>query len=232
MNILETILSYDEYVRTPGIDISPSEITSKSNYQRWLAKNKTPTTHKLPLETRVNSVIGTSIHKYAEHVLKSTNFKGYSEISLVGDIAGYTVGGTADVIYEYEDTYIVGDFKSVGVYQLKKAMKDNFKNYIPQLSIYSYLFARSMGERYSRLGELYFIITGDAGYFKKEDGGGKTPKYFTETIELLSKEEIEELVSSKMKAIETEPPMDCADWQCNWCNFECPYRDSDSTKDF
>ncbi len=225
MNILETILSYDSYERTPGIDVSPSEITSKSNYQRWLAKNNAPKTHKLPLDTRVNSVIGTALHAYAEHVLKSTNFSGYTEISLVDNIAGYTVGGTADVIYDYEDTYVIGDFKTVGVYQLKKAMKDNFKSYIPQLSIYSYLYSRSMGIRYSRLGELYIIATGDAGYLKKEDGGGRTPKYLTETIELLDKEEVEELVRTKMKAIEEEPELDCQSWQCSYCEFKCEFRE-------
>jgi hypothetical protein len=229
MNILEEVLKYDGYVRTEGIDVSPSEITSKSNYQRWLGKTNRPTTYENPIANRVNSVIGTGLHEYASKVLKQhVDFKGYSELPIKGEIAGYKVGGTIDVVYDYEDTYIVGDFKTVGVYQLKKAMKNNYVDYLPQLSIYSYLYSQSIGVEYSRLGELYIIVTGDAGWFSKDDGGGRTPKYFTETIELLDKHEVEELVAERMLAIQDEPEVDCdTSWACGYCNFDCEYRQGD-----
>jgi len=227
MKILETVLKYDGYTRTEGIDVSPSEITSKSNYQRWLAKNNTPQTYKLPVDIKVNSVMGTAFHEYASKVLKESDLNVYSELPVKGEIAGYKVGGTVDVVYDYEDTYVIGDFKTFGVFQLKKAMKNNFVDYLPQLSIYSYLYSQSMGIEYSRLGELYILVTGDSGWFKKEDGGGKTPKYFTETIELLDKHEVEELVTERMLDIQEEPDLDCQDdeWnRCLYCNFDCEFR--------
>jgi len=228
MNPLDIVLNYDDYERTPGIDVSPSEITSKSNYQRWLAKNNTPQTYKLPVDIKVNSVMGTAFHEYASKVLCDSNLDVYSELPVKGEIAGYQVGGTVDVIYDYEDTYVIGDFKTFGVLQLKKAMKNNFIDYLPQLSIYSYLYSQSIGVEYSRLGELYIIVTGDAGWFSKADGGGRTPKYFTETIELLDKHEVEELVTERMLGIQDEPEVDCdTSWACGYCNFDCEYRQGD-----
>ncbi len=223
MNILHKVLSYDKYVRTPGIELSPSEVGGKSKYQMWLKKNGAKEVHPVDLMYKVNAIMGTALHEYASEALQGVP-DVYSELPLKGDIVGVSVGGTADVIRIVDDTYIVGDFKTVGVFQLKKALKTNFESYKTQLSIYSYLYAQSLGIEYSRLGEIYMLVTGDAGYFAKKDGGGKTPKYLTEGIELLTKKEVEELVVETMSSIQEEPEMDCQSWMGPYCPYECMFR--------
>jgi len=224
MKILEYILDHDEYSRDEDIQLSPSEIGGSSLYQIYLRRNNTPEIMTQSLETNVNRVVGTAFHEYASRVLKESNLQVHSELQLKGEISGVLVGGTADVIYNYKNTYVVGDFKTVGSYQMKKAMRENFKSYLPQLSIYSYLYSQSLGVEYSQLGEIYMIHTGDAGYLAKKDGGGKLPKYLTETVDLMEKHEVEDLVGLVWEATETEPQLDCESWRCNYCSFRCPYR--------
>jgi hypothetical protein len=221
---------YDDYEGVPDIDISPSSL-STSNYRRWLKKIDREETVQVKPGDRLSSFVGTAFHERASKALESSDdFKGYSEYEVRGEIAGYTVGGTIDVVYHHKNTYIIGDFKTMGAYQFKVASRADFKSYIPQLSIYSFLYAQNMGIPYSRLGELYIVVTGDAGYFRKDEGGGKTPKYVTETIELLSPFRVMLLIARKMKAIETEPEIDCEDWMCNWCSYNCEFRIDQSSR--
>jgi len=224
LNILETVLNYDTYKRVDGIDLSPSEVGGKSKYQIWLKNSGVPETHEISTELKVNSFVGTAFHNRAEEAIKAKYPEVYTEIELKGKIGNATVGGVADVIYECYDTYIVGDYKTLGVYQFKKAFRNNFKDYITQLSIYSYLYAQNMSVPYSKYGEVYIVVTGDAGYFRKDEGGGKTPKYITETIELLDEDEVVKLVDETMEAIKTEPEMDCESWAGPYCKLECIFR--------
>ena len=224
INILETTLNYDTYERFPGIDLSPSEVGGKSKYQIWLKNSGAPETHKISTELRVNSFVGTAFHSRAEEAINKEYPEVYTEMKLHGTIAGAKVGGVVDVIYEYDNTYVIGDYKTMGAYQFKKSYRIDFVDYRPQLSIYSYLHSQMLGIPYSRYGELYIVVTGDAGYFRKDEGGGKTPKYTTEYIELLTKEEVETLVRETMEAIQEEPEQDCQDWMCSWCKLECMFR--------
>ena len=224
LDILETVLNYDTYVRTEGIELSPSEVGSKGKYQIWLTNQGAPKIHPIATELKVNAVVGTAFHNRAEEAIKAKYPEVKTEVDLYGFIDGIKVGGTSDVIYEWCDTYVVGDYKTLGVYQLKKAIKSNFESYKTQLSIYSYLYSQMNDIDYSKYGELYMVVTGDSGWFSKADGGGKTPKHFTETIELLDKTEVERIVSETMDAIKTEPEMDCESWACSYCSLECMFR--------
>ena len=224
LNILETVLNYDTYKRVDGIDLSPSEVGSKGKYQIWLSNSGAPKTYPIATELKVNAVVGTAFHGRAEEAIKATYPEVFTEIELYGFINNVKVGGVSDVIYNWCDTYVVGDYKTMGAFGFKKAFRNGFLDYIPQLSIYSYLFAMKMGIPYSRAGELYIVVTGDAGYFRKDEGGGKTPKYITERVELLEKTQVELIVKETMDAIQTEPEMDCQAWQCSYCTLECMFR--------
>jgi len=227
LDILETVLNYDTYVRTSGIDLSPSEVGSKGKYQIWLTNQGIPKSHPIATELKVNAVVGTAFHGRAEEAIKATYPEVYTEVDLYGFIDGIKVGGTSDVIYEWCDTYVVGDYKTMGAFGFKKAMRNDFLDYVPQLSIYSYLYAQMNDLPYSKYGELYIVVTGDAGYFRKDEGGGKTPKYVTETVELLDESQVELLVRETYDAIKTEPEMDCQDdgWnKCMYCELECMFR--------
>ena len=224
LNILKTVLNYDTYKRVEGIDLSPSEVGSKGKYQIWLANSGAPKTYPIDTELKVNAVVGTAFHGRAEEAIKATYPEVYTEIELKGKIGDATIGGVSDVIYNWCDTYVVGDYKTMGAFGFKKAMRNDFLDYAPQLSIYSYLYAQMNDLPYSKYGELYIVVTGDAGYFRKDEGGGKTPKYITETIELLEEAQVELIVKETMDAIQTEPEMDCQAWQCNYCELECMFR--------
>ena len=108
----------------------------------------------------------------------------------------------------------------------KVLIKHEVNDVKTQLSIYSYLYAQTTGLEYSRLGEIYLVHVGDKGYFNKADGGGTIPKYYTYTLELLSKSEVENLVWELGENLKEEPEVDCdTSWQCSWCEFACPYRE-------
>ena len=229
MNILEEFLKYDGYKRTEGIDVSPSQLASRSNYQLWLEKMNTPKTHPVDLEKKVNSKIGTSVHLLLEESLKDKEGV-YPEIELKGNISGYKVGGTSDVIYKLRDTYVVGDLKTVGAYEMRKLMKeepDDIYKYKVQLSVYSYLYAQMNVIPYSKLGEIYALQTGDKAYMLKKDGGGTLPKYMTISLELLDEDEVSNLVWERMMAIQEEPEVDCQSWSGPYCEFACPHRGPD-----
>ena len=167
MNILEKVLRFNNHRRDDDVDFSASEIASKSNYQLYLGSIGTPQTHENPLELQVSAQVGNGIHLVAEQALKD-DVSVLSEYYMKEYIGKYKVSGTADVIRIQDDMYIVGDFKTKGTFQMKKALTDPMDDVKVQMSIYAYLFSKERNVPMPIYGEVYLIHVGDKGYFTKK----------------------------------------------------------------
>lgn len=229
MNIVETILRYDNHKRGKDVDFSVSELSGRSNYQIWLAKQDTPKTYKNDLELQIPSKVGTGFHMIAEEALKDVPGV-ITEHYMEGTISGYKISGTPDVIYEDRNGAFIGDFKTKGTFQMKKALLDGVPEVIAQMSIYAYLYAQKYHTPMPILGEVYLIHVGDKGWWSKADCEklslplkSKVPKYHTVEVVLWNAEEVEQFVL-KRASINEEPEVDCQDWQCNYCEFDCTMR--------
>jgi hypothetical protein len=238
MNILEMVFDYDSHWRPSNADFSASEISGSSNYQLWLAKQGTEKTHKIPIELQMSSRLGTGFHLLAEEALKGTP-NVITETRMCEKIGDYMVSGTPDVVYLRDDMWIIGDYKTKGTYQMRKAIMEGVDDVKVQMSIYAYLWSKYMDKTMPILGEVYLLHVGDKGYYTKPEveklgltGRVPVPKYFTATVDLHTAEEVEEIVKMKAESILEEPLVDCADWKCNYCSFECEHRDKDRNEDF
>jgi hypothetical protein len=238
MKILEKVLEYNDHWRPSEADFSASELASASLYQMWLSKNKVPKTHKIPLDKQIASKIGTGFHLLAEEALKNEP-NIYTEVKMIENIGDYKVSGTPDVIYFEDDMWIVGDYKTKGTYQMKKAILQGVDEVKLQMSIYAYLWSKHKKVPMPLIGEVYLIHIGDTGWWSKKDietlmlpEKSKVPKYFTATVDLYGADEVEKIVREKAQAIEAEPLVDCQDWQCDYCSFECEHRDKDVNDQF
>ena len=237
MNILETVLSANDHWRPEGVDFSASEISNSSAYQLWHRMNGTKEIDiPLDLDTVVSSRIGTGFHLLAEQILNDLGDENIkTEVEMQGEIAGYKISGTSDVVYYDEkcDWYTIGDFKTKGNYQMKKAiLGDNLQEKI-QLSIYAYLYSHMKNVDMNIMGELYLVRTGDKGYFTKREmmihnipEENKTiPNRLTKKIDLYDKDEIERFVMQKIERAK-KATVDCESWRCDWCRYDCKFRDN------
>ncbi len=226
MNIIEKVLSFDNHWTHPEAEWTVSQLTGSSSYQRYLHSIKTPKTHKNDLGLQVASQVGNGFHMRAEESLQDEDV--ITEHSMFCEISGSRVSGTVDVIYSNGLETIVGDFKTKGTYQMKKALKGDVQSTIEQLSIYGYMYSKETKTDMPTRGEIYLIHVGDAGYFSKADcielglpEKSKVPKYKTLTVDLLTEQEVEDLVFEKVQIITDE---ECPNWLCSYCEFSCERR--------
>jgi len=223
---IEKVLSYSKYSRPDCSFLSASEIAGSSDYQLWLAGQKTPKTYVTDLETNVNSMIGSGLHLYCEQAMKGEPNVS-TEVELLGQVDGEWISGTTDLMRVTEAHGIIfEDWKTKGTYQAKKALQGDNEDVVIQLSIYRYLdWLENPESKYCDYGLINLFVTGDAGYFNKADGGGKIPKYKQIPVKLMSFERTEALIKHKIAvAKQTEQFKDCESWRCDYCNYECSQR--------
>ena len=224
MNILDKVLQYDDHWTHPEADLTASQISGSSNYQLWLAKLKTPKTHTIELEDRVNAQIGTGFHLRAEQALEEEDL--LSEHRMFGEISGVKVSGTADIIYSNGVADIIGDFKTMGHFSMMKLLRGELGGYIKQLSIYAYLWSKEVGNDMETTGEIYALRTGDNKYLSKKDKElypYGVPRYLTKEIDLLSPQEVEDMVLAASVPTDDQG-QSCEAWRCSWCEYECNFR--------
>ena len=237
MNILETVLSSNDHWRPEDIDFSASELASSSTYQLWHRINGTKEVDiPLDLDSVVSARIGTGFHLLAEQTLNGLEYENVqTEVEMQGEIAGFKISGTSDVIYRNDecDWYVIGDFKTKGNYQMKKAiLGDNLQEKL-QLSIYGYLYSQIHDVDIGLMGEIYLVRTGDKGYYTKAEmtrygipeENKVLPNYFTKKIDLYTNEDLERIITDKVKQANSEY-VDCEPWRCAWCRYDCIHRDN------
>ncbi len=234
MDILNIVLTYDNYSRPKEAHFSTSEISNGSSYQMYLASINTPKSVVQSIDNGINAKVGTGFHMFAEEALKAEkNPDILTEYKLMAKVCDkYNISGTSDVIYLYNDEWIIGDFKTKGGFQMKKTLKGGIKNEKLQLSIYAYLFWKQGDCKVMPTkGEIYAVHTGDQSWWSKADCEkldlplkSKVGKKATIYIDLMNADEVEHFICNRVDNMSSI--VDCEDWQCGYCEFDCEYRDN------
>ena len=220
-NVQEQILKYDTYTQRGTYGVTSLE---KPRYKVWVETNN-PGVDCTPLVNRIDSRIGTGFHFMAEEAMKNSDIKCDTEKVFNGEIAGYNVGGTCDLIlYDEKGVATIADFKTMKAFPAKKAMNgEEHGKFIKQLSIYAYLL-RKQGIEVNTIGYIYVFVV---GWTMKDK---LIPRTFRIDLELLSDEEVEAYVSDRIGLLQVEegktPELDCPTWMCNgYCGVAevCPH---------
>jgi len=229
MNVIEEVLKYDNHWKPARAVFSASEIASASNYQLWLSQEDREKNYQTPLENMIASKVGTGFLMIAEEAMKN-KINVFTEKQMINYIGDYIISGTPDIIYKEGDRWIVGDYKTKGSYQMKKALLEGVEDVKVQMSIYAYLFSLELDVPMPTVGEVYLIHVGDKGYFSKADCAklglpekSTIPKYETKRITLMDKEELIAYVNLRLD-LDQEPFVDCIGWRCSYCNYSCRHR--------
>ena len=224
-NSIDKVLSYNNHWKPSEATFSVSQLASSSEYQLWLAFNKTPSEYVTDISNNVNSVIGSGFHLIAEQAMADEP-NVLIEHQMLKEIDGHWISGTCDLIRENTEYGVVfEDWKTMGVFQAKKLLAGEYEDKVIQLSLYRYLYSIDNPQaKLSDYGLINMFVTGDAGYFNKADGGGKVPKFAQVPIKLWSLEKTLKFIKYKLEMAKNEPVFDCADWQCDYCNLRCDKR--------
>ena len=222
MNIADKVLQFDNHYTHPEAKFTVSQLSGSSGYQLYLHNIGRPKEHPIDLKDRVNAVLGTGFHLRAEEALQDEDV--ITEVRLFCKISNIPISGTADVIYDNGLETIVGDFKTMGSFQLKKLLRGQVDSFKQQLSIYAYMYAKTSNTDMATKGEIYYFRTGDntfLGKKEKEEFPYGLPRYGTLQIELMSEREVELFVEERTTVDDT---VDCDRWRCNYCEYSCEHR--------
>ena len=166
---------------------------------------------------KIYSVIGTAIHERFEKALKESDLPVTTEVKLEGEIAGYSVGGTADLlVWEEPDTCKIYDLKTMKAFPAKKAFNgEDTDKFLKQLSVYAYLL-RQQGYNVNPIGSIEVLVVG----WTQRDRD--LPRTFRIDLPLMSDTEVEEYVKDRIDNISMEK-VDCpVEWMCdNYCELKC-----------
>lgn len=225
-NSIEKVLSYNEHWRPPEAVFSVSQLSGSSEYQIWKAYNKTPEDYETDISNNVNSVIGSGFHLIAEKAIANEP-DVLIEYQMLQDIDGIMISGTCDLIRtNTEHGVVFEDWKTKGVFQAKKVFGGEHEETAIQLSIYRLLYSIEYPEaKLAEYGLMNMFVTGDTGYFSKADGGGRVHKFAQIPIKLWSLEKTRKYINHRHSVASGERPvLDCAEWRCDYCNFQCNER--------
>jgi hypothetical protein len=219
-NVLEHVLNYNTYKGHGHYGVTGLE---KSRYRAWVEANN-PTEDCTPTTGKIDSTIGTGFHTYAEAAMKDSDIKCAVEKVYKGDIGGYSVGGTCDlVLYDDNDVATIADWKTMKAFPAKKAFaNEETDKFIKQLSLYAYLH-RQAGGKTAPIGYIYVVVVG----WTQRDKA--IPRAFRLDLPLMNDKEVEEYVKQRVEAIPTDgtpPKFDCPTWMCElYCGVKkvCPH---------
>jgi len=215
--VQEAILGYQTYE-----SVGEYGVTSLEKPRYWFKlKQANPDYNCLPLESQIDSKIGTGFHSLAEEAINNSNLKAHTERKLSADIAGYNVGGTCDLIlYDDNDVATVCDFKTMKAYSAKKAFNmEETEKFIKQLSLYAYML-RKGGATTNDVGYIYVFVVGWTA--RDRD----LPRTFRLDLPLMNDEEVEAYVKERIQALEGDVKVDCPQWMCEkYCELRdiCPH---------
>lgn len=222
------VLGYDTYQQHGAYGTTSLE---KPRYRAWVEKQN-PGVDCTKLVNRIDSKIGTGFHLIAEEAMNNADFPCDTERVFKGDIAGYEVGGTCDlVLYDDDGTATITDFKTMKAYPAKKALNgEDHGKFIKQLSVYAYLM-RKEGVKTNPMGYIYVFIV---GWTQREKA---LPRTFRLDLPLLNDEEVEAYVSERIGLLDVpegeSPEFDCPTWLCeNFCGVKevCPHHNNHGFK--
>lgn len=215
------ILQYDTYKQQGSYGVTSLE---KPRYRAHLEAQ-----HKgvdcTPIVNRIDSKIGTGFHLIAEEAMQNAPFPCDTERVFNGDIAGYNVGGTCDLILHDEDgVATVTDFKTMKAYPAKKAFNgEDHSKFVKQLSVYAYLL-RKEGVKVNTKGYIYVFVVG----WTQRDKA--IPRTFRIDLDLMTDAEVEAYVSERIGLLDVAegetPEFDCPTWLCaGYCGVRdvCPH---------
>ena len=219
-NVLEHVLNYSTYKGYGHYGVTGLE---KSRYRAWVEKNN-PGVDSTVATGKIDSTIGTGFHIYAEEAMKSFPGKVQLEKVYEGDIGGYKVGGTCDlVLYDDNDVATIGDWKTMKAYPAKKAFaNEETDKFIKQLSLYAYMH-RQNGGKTNPIGYIYVVVVG----WTQRDKA--VPRAFRLDLPLMNDEEVEAYVKDRVEAFPEDgsaPKFDCPTWMCElYCGVKsvCPH---------
>lgn len=219
-NVQEAVLTYDTY--TPRGTYGTTSLETP-RYRVWVEKAN-PGVDCTPTISNIDSKIGTGFHSIAEEAMKNSDIKCETEAAVTGDIAGYDVGGTCDLLlYDDADIATVADFKTMKAFPAKKALNGETEKFIKQLSIYAYLF-RQAGKKVATTGIIYGFVVG----WTQRDKA--IPRTFKLELPLMTDAEVEAYVADRVGLLQVaegeSPKMDCPTWMCkDYCAVRdvCPH---------
>lgn len=192
-----------------SVDFSASDFCIP-DYQLWVKKNLPKNEN---VEQGLEQWVGQLIHDASYNNPEINVIKEFS-CKRVVDLE-HTVGGSIDRIeYLGGGLWQIADIKSQGMYPAQSAYKKPKDEWIKQLSVYRWI-----------LDDYNFNIVGSGtihqyvlGFTKNKIGMNKYNKL---EIELMSHDDTEEMVKSKIAvAIGNEPAScGCESWRCGYCDY-------------
>ena len=227
--VQEAVLGHDTYEQQGLYGTTSLE---KPRYKAWVEKQN-PGHDCTPLINRIDSKIGTGFHALAEDAMKASDIDCITEMKMKGDIAGYEVGGTCDLVLKSEDgTLQLADFKTMKAFPAKKAMNDeDTGKFVKQLSIYAYLL-RQQGYDVNPVGIIYVFVVG----WTMRDKA--IPRTFKIELDLLDDADVEAYVKDRITLLEDfegdSPEFDCPTWMCGgYCGVAdvCPHHNHHGFED-
>lgn len=216
-DIQRAILMYDEYEKQAEYGVTSLSIP---RYKKWVENNyeAPPKETDADLRNRLDSVIGTGFHNYAEKIINKVLPDVDTEVSIVAKVGKYDVGGTADILDRRSGKVRICDHKTTKVYSAKKALEGEVDKWVYQLSIYKHLLELN-GEQVEDFGTIYVWVTGWTPRNAEE-----SPKLFRVDLPLMDHKRTHNYIIRQIEAAAEKPSMDCETWLCRYCEYEtvCP----------
>ena len=226
-DIQQSILGYDEYEKQAEYGVTS---LSMPRYKKWVEENfeVEPDVSEPTLISRLDSILGTAFHNYAEKIIALNMPELSLEESIVSTVGGYEVGGTADIVDRRSGKARICDHKTTKTYGSSKALNGEVDKWIYQMSIYRYMLHNN-GEETENFGTIYVWVTGWTPRDKDS-----SPKLYRIDLPLMELHHTKDYIIRQIEATQTKPEMDCEAWLCNYCEYQsvCPSSGSEGFTDY
>ena len=226
-DIQEAILGYDEYEKQAEYGVTS---LSMPRYKKWVEENfeVEQDTSEKTLVTRLDSIIGTAFHNYAEKIIGLNMPELSLEEPIVSTVEGYEIGGTADIVDRRSGKARICDHKTTKTYGSAKALKGEVDKWIYQMSIYRYMLHNN-GEETEDFGTIYVWVTGWTPRDKDS-----SPKLYRIDLPLMKLHHTRDYIVRQIEATQVKPELDCETWLCNYCDHRsvCPSAGLDGFTDY
>ncbi len=211
------ILGYDEYEKQAEYGVTSLSIP---RYKKWVEENydAKPNTEATTLVGRLDSILGTAFHNYAEKIIGKHIPNLSLEESIVSTVGGYEVGGTADIVDRRTGKARICDHKTTKTFGSSKALKGDVDKWVYQMSIYRYMLHNN-GEETEDIGSIYVWVTGWTPRDKDS-----SPKLYRMDIPLMPIQQTKDYIIRQIESTQQKPELDCEMWLCNYCDHQsiCP----------
>jgi len=208
--------------RPKDCDLSVTDLCM-SDAQLWAKLHTEYKEDKTTKTVGFKSFVGSAIHKAIEVIDEDGVVKEFSWVRTLAD--GTRIGGTADELrWRYSiHKWRLGDVKVKGDYPAKKFLGIGTKadpdpepeqeKEVLQMSIYRWLF-EGMFDIEDK-GVIYLFVPGYNAWAKYDE-------YQEVWLTLKPIKEVDKYIKSKLKKAraDTQPPKDCPNWLCPYCDFQ------------